>query len=95
MRPLLYQSSRNNEIYKHRHTNREEPISDHYYISKCTGFILNLPMFQRASDDELFEDFHTWVVEEEEEKRNSFLADVKADYGAIPMGTNENGGGDP
>ena len=46
-------------------------------------------MMQRASDGELFEDFFTWIVEGEEEKKDTFLNDVnleaKADYGAIPQ----------
>ena len=52
---------------------------------------MNLPIMQRASDGELFEDFFTWVVEEEEVKKDRFLEDVindalKSDYGAIPQG---------
>ena len=49
---------------------------------------MNLSIWQRASDGELFEDFFTWIVEEEK-STDRFIDDlnnaVKADYGAIPQ----------
>ena len=49
--------------------------------------VLNLPFWQRVSDAQLFEDFHTWLVEEE--KNSDFLDsmnnEMKADYGSVPQ----------
>ena len=50
---------------------------------------MNLSIWQRVSDGELFEDFHTWVVEEEKEENflDSMNNALKGDYGAIPQRT--------
>jgi ammonium transporter Rh len=59
-----------------------------------TGVILNLPIWQRVSDGELFEDYHTWVVEEEKSSvLDSLNNALRADYGSLPQQTEEEGAG--
>ena len=52
-----------------------------------------MPIWQRVAEAELFEDYHTWIVEEE---KNSDFFDAmnnasKSDYGTLPQQTDGEG----
>jgi ammonium transporter Rh len=50
-----------------------------------SGLIMDMPIWQRVTDNQLFEDSHTWVVEEEKvDFIDAMNNTIKADYGAIP-----------